>query len=62
MDKITDFAALRAAQSACLRPGLVTNCVLPAQALRELCESGRLFAEREDSGLFLLARGTVDRL
>lgn len=62
MDKITDFAALRAAQSACLRPGLVTNCVLPAQALRELCESGRLFAERADGGLFLLARGTVDRL
>ena len=62
MDKITDFAALRAAQSACLRPGLVTNCVLPAQALRELCESGQLFAERADGGLLLLARGTVDRL
>lgn len=62
MDKITDFSTLRAAQSACLRPGLVTNCVLPAQALRELCESGRLLAERTDGGLFLLARGTVDRL
>ena len=62
MDKITDFAALRAAQSACLRPGLVTNCVLPAQTLRELCESGRLLAGRTDGGLFLLARGTVDRL
>ena len=61
MDKITDFAALRAAQSACLRPGLVTNCVLPAQALRELCESGRLLAERTDGGLFLLARGETDR-
>lgn len=61
MDKITDFAALRAAQSACLRPGLITNCVLPAQALRELCESGRLFAERADGGLFLLARGETDR-
>lgn len=62
MDKITDFSALRAAQSACLRPGLVTNCVLPAQALRELCKSGQLFAERADGGLLLLARGTVDRL
>lgn len=61
MDKITEFAALRAAQSACLRPGLITNCVLPAQALRALCESGRLFAERTDGGLFLLVRGTVDR-
>lgn len=61
MDKITDFSALRAAQSACLRPGLVTNCVLPAQALRELCESGRLLAERTDGGLFLLARGETDR-
>ena len=61
MDKITDFAALRAAQSACLRPGLITNCVLSAQTLRELCESGRLLAERTDGGLFLLARGETDR-
>lgn len=61
MDKITDFAALRAAQSACLRPGLITNCVLNAPALRELCESGRLFAERADGGLLLLARGDIDR-
>ena len=61
MDKITEFAALRAAQSACLRPGLVTNCMLNAQALRELCKSGRLFSERTDGGLFLLAHGDLDR-
>lgn len=62
MDKLTDFSALRAAQTACLRPGLVTNCALSAQALQDLCKSGRLYAERADGGLLLLARGTPDRL
>ena len=62
MDKLTDFSALRAVQTACLRPGLVTNCALSAQTLRSLCESGRLYAARADGGLLLLARGTPDRL
>ena len=62
MDKLTDFSALRAAQTACLRPGLVTNCALSAQTLRELCDAGRLYAERANGGLLLLARGTPDRL
>ena len=63
MQKIHDFSLLNAQISACLRPGLVTNCVLSGQKLRALIAAGQLYAHAWPGGLVLLWRTpSVNRL
>ena len=56
METVRDFAALSAAITACLRPGVDTNCTLKAEALRREIAAGTLLAHRWPGGLLLLRR------
>ena len=56
MEKILDYKVLSREIMACMRPGLVTNCTLSGEQLREKIGLGTLYRHRYDGGLLLLEK------
>lgn len=53
MRQVVDFPALSAAISACMRPGMLTNCTLSGEELRREIAAGTLWAHQWAGGLLL---------
>ena len=53
MRQVVDFPALSAAISACMRPGMLTNCTLSGEELRREIAAGTLWAHQWVGGLLL---------
>ncbi len=56
MRQVVDYPALSAAISACMRPGMLTNCTLIGEELRREMAAGTLYAHPWAGGLLLFRR------
>ena len=56
MRQVVDYPALSAAISACMRPGMLTNCTLSGEELRREMAAGTLYAHPWAGGLLLFRK------